>query len=313
MRWPHTISQRPYRMQNSAADAHQTWTIQNLIRWAAAYLKKHHVDSPRLTAELLLSTALGSSRLDLYLNYAKPLEDAELQEFKQLLLRRARREPLAYITGVKEFWSLELRVTPAVLIPRPETECLVEEALAILRRHGQDGSGRVLDLGTGSGAIVIALATGQPQHRYTATDVSPEAIQLAIENARRLDVDNRIDFICADWFDAVAQGEGGQRFDLIVTNPPYIPSGDLQHLAPEIFEHEPHLALDGTEDGLACVRHIIESAPSFLKSGGRLLIEIGHDQSVDVREMAKSAGVYDETDFRKDMAGHRRVAVLAKK
>ena len=311
MRWPHTIRQRPYRMQNSAADAHQSWTIQKLIRWAEGYLKKHGVDSPRLSAELLLSAALGTSRLDLYLNFAKPLEDAELQAFKRLLLRRARREPLAYITGVKEFWSLELKVTPAVLIPRPETECLVEEALSILNEHAQDETWRILDLGTGSGAIVISLTTEQPQHLFTAADLSPDAIRLAAENACRYQVDKRIDFICSDWFNGIKPGGG--LFDLIVTNPPYIKTGDLRQLAPEIFEHEPHLALDGTPDGLASIRRIIESAPPFLKTGGQLLIEIGHDQNNAVQEIVTSAGAYAETRFRKDLAGHDRVAVLIKK
>ena len=311
MRWPHTIRQRPYRMQNSAADAHQTWTIQKLIRWAEGYLKKHGVDSPRLSAELLLSTALGTSRLDLYLNFAKPLEDVELQEFKRLLLRRARREPLAYITGVKEFWSLELKVTPTVLIPRPETECLVEAALSILDEHAKNDIWRILDLGTGSGAIVIALTTEQPQHSFTATDLSADAIRLATENACRHKVDKRIDFICSDWFNEI--NLSGKRFDLIVTNPPYIPTGDLPQLAPEIVNYEPHLALDGTPDGLASIRHIIENAPQFLKAGGRLLMEIGHDQSSAVQKMVTSVGAYAETGFRKDLAGHDRVAVLIKK
>ena len=298
-------------MQSSAADANQSWTIQKLIHWAAAYLKKHEVDSPRLSAELLLSTALGSSRLDLYLNFTKPLVTAELQEFKRLLLRRARREPLAYITGVKEFWSLELKVTPAVLIPRPETECLVEEALSILNEHAQNNSWRILDLGTGSGAIVIALATEKPQHSFSAVDLSPDALRLAAENACRHGVDKQIDFICSDWFDGIHPV--GERFDLIVTNPPYIPTGNLAQLAPEIQEHEPCLALDGTPDGLASVRHIIEGAPPFLKTGGRLLMEIGHDQSGAVKKITASVEAYAKTGFRKDLAGHERVAVLIKK
>jgi len=298
-------------MPTSTADAPSPWTIQKLIGWAAGYLKKHGVDSPRLSAEVLLATALGASRIDLYVNYAKPLEDAELKNFKQLLLRRARREPLAYITGVKEFWSMELRVTPAVLIPRPETECLVEAALAMMAQRLRPGPGRILELGTGSGAVVIALATEQPQHQFTATDVSPAAVQVASENARRHGADSRIDFICADGFEAITPG--GRPFDFIVSNPPYIRSGDLPHLAPEITEHEPHLALDGTESGLAIIHLIIERAPSFLKPGGRLLMEIGYDQGSDVRRIGAAADAYADIALRRDLNGHTRVAVFTKK
>lgn len=298
-------------MPTSTADAGPPWTIQKLIRWAAGYLKKHGADRPRLAAEVLLAAALGASRIDLYVNYAKPLEDAELENFKQLLLRRARREPLAYITGEKEFWSMALRVTPAVLIPRPETECLVEAALAAMGQGPRTGPARILELGTGSGAIVIALAGEQPQHRFTATDVSPAAVRVASDNARRHGVDGRIDFVCADWFEALRTG--GQPFDLILSNPPYIRSADLPRLAPEICEHEPHLALDGSASGLAFIRLLIEQAPTFLQAGGRLLLEIGHDQSDDVRGMGESADAYADIDFRRDLNGHARVAVFTKK
>lgn len=298
-------------MQSSATDPHQRWTVRKLIRWAADYLKQRQIDSPRLTAEILLATALASNRLDLYLNYEKPLVDAELQHFKRLLLRRAGREPLAYITGKKEFWSLELEVSPAVLIPRPETECLVEAALEILDRAAHTEPRRILELGTGSGAIVIALAKERPQHFYTATDRSADAIDQAARNARRHDVAGRICFLCADWYSAFATGI--KRFDLIVSNPPYIPTGELPRLAPEINKHEPCLALDGTEDGLACVRHIVTHAPGLLRRGGGLLLEIGHDQRDRVLELVQANDQYTDTVFRKDLGGHARVAVVAKK
>jgi len=282
-----------------------------LIHWAADYLRQRRIDSPRLTAELLLCQALAASRLDLYLNYQKPLEDAELQRFKALLLRRARREPLAYITGIKEFWSLELRVTPAVLIPRPETECLVEAALVAMDRQAPDGPLRILELGTGSGAVSIALAKERPQHFFAATDRSTAAIAQAADNARRHALAAHIGFVCADWFSAFAPG--AQRFDLIVTNPPYVPSADLQQLEPEIFEHEPRLALDGAADGLTCVRHIVAHAPGYLTPGGRLLVEIGHDQENDVRALIEAGGQYGDTVFHKDLGGHARVVAATKK
>lgn len=298
-------------MPAPTADRPSPWTIRKLIRWAAGYLEKHGADSPRLSAEVLLATVLGTSRIDLYVNYAKPLESTELDKFKQLLLRRARREPLAYITGEKEFWSMALRVTPAVLIPRPETECLVEAALAVMAQPLPTGPGRILEVGTGSGAIVIALASEQSQHRYTATDVSAAAVRVAAENARRHGVDHRIDFICADGFDAIVPG--GRPFDIIVSNPPYIRSGELAHLAPEIYNYEPHLALDGTENGLAVIRRMIEQAPAFLKAGGRLLMEIAHDQDNDVRKLGAAADAYADIAFRRDLNGHMRVVVLTKK
>lgn len=298
-------------MPAPTADRPSPWTIRKLIRWAAGYLEKHGADSPRLSAEVLLATVLGTSRIDLYVNYAKPLESTELDKFKQLLLRRARREPLAYITGEKEFWSMALRVTPAVLIPRPETECLVEAALAVMAQPLPTGPGRILEVGTGSGAIVIALASEQSQHRYTATDVSAAAVRVAAENARRHGVDHRIDFICADGFDAIVPG--GRPFDIIVSNPPYIRSGELAHLAPEIYNYEPHLALDGTENGLAVIRRMIEQAPAFLKAGGRLLMEIAYDQDNDVRKLGAAADAYADIAFRRDLNGHMRVVVLTKK
>lgn len=298
-------------MQRSATDSHQKWTVRKLIRWATDYLKQRGVDSPRLATEVLLAIALESNRLDLYLNYQKPLDDAELQRFKRLLLRRAGREPLAYITGNKEFWSLELNVNPAVLIPRPETEVLVEAALSILDRHSEAGPRRILELGTGSGAIVIALAKERPQHYYTATDRSTAAIVQAAQNAHRHDVAGRISFLCADWYSAFATGPA--RFDLIVSNPPYISTGELSRLAPEIHQYEPLIALDGAEDGLACIRHIVDDAPGFLQAGGGLLIEIGHDQRESVRSLAQTNIDYADTVFHKDLGGHARVAAITKK
>jgi release factor glutamine methyltransferase len=166
-------------------------------------------------------------------------------------------------------------------------------------------------VGTGSGAIVIALASEQSQHRYTATDVSAAAVRVAGENARRHGVEHRIDFICADGFDAIVPG--GLPFDIIVSNPPYIRSGDLAHLAPEIYNYEPHLALDGTENGLAFIRRMIEQAPAFLKTGGRLLMEIAYDQDNDVRNLGAAADAYADIAFRRDLNGHIRVVALTKK
>lgn len=291
--------------------SHPMWTIRKLLSWATGYLQDHRIDSPRLTAEILLCGALKVNRIDLYLDFAKPLSGKELKRFKALLRRRISREPLAYITGKKEFWSLELSVSPAVLIPRPETECLVEVALAFLDRTGSGAGQRVLDLGTGSGAVIIALAAERPQHVYVATDLSAAAVEIARVNAVRHGVASLIGFVCADWFGAFAPPVA--RFDLIIANPPYIPSGTLPELEPEIFAHEPHLALDGAADGLGPLRRITAAAPSFLTAGGCLLLEIGYDQRDAVGRLAQAGGEYAPVRYMRDLGGHDRVAVLEKK
>jgi release factor glutamine methyltransferase len=175
------------------------WTIIKLIRWATSYLESHNIDSPRTTGEILLAHALNLRRIDLYLNYDKPLVHDELQRFKALIKRRIKREPVAYILGVKEFWSLEFQVNRHVLIPRPETECLVEKVLALIAERQVPSSQRILDLGTGSGAIVTALASQQPQQVYFASDKYRPAVEIARSNARRHDCGARIHFFIGDW------------------------------------------------------------------------------------------------------------------
>ena len=182
-------------MQNQPGSSDSPWTIIKIIQWATTYLKSHDIDSPRATGEILLAHALGAERIDLYLNYDQPLIADELKTFKTLIKRRIRREPVAYILGAKEFWSLDLEVTGDVLIPRPETECLVEAALDLIAKESSIQPQRILDLGTGSGAIVIALAAKQPQHVYFASDLCIPAAILAGGNARRHDFSGKIHFL----------------------------------------------------------------------------------------------------------------------
>jgi release factor glutamine methyltransferase len=297
--------------ENLNTAANSQWTIIKLLRWAATYLKTHDIDSPRATGEILLAHALKRERIDLYLNYDQPLVGDELKVFKSLIKRRIRREPVAYILGVKEFWSMDLGVTEDVLIPRPETECLVEAALALLSKHSSSQPRRILDLGTGSGAIVLALASQQPQNAYFASDASVRAIEVAAGNARRHDLDETIQFMVADWLDSINPELSG--FDLIASNPPYIPSQVLKELQPEIHCYEPIAALDGEKDGLACFRKIIGSAYRHLKPGGVLMLEIGHDQQDDVRGLVYGSGHYDDFCCTQDYAGHDRVVWMAKK
>jgi release factor glutamine methyltransferase len=291
-------------------EAEPKWTIIKLLRWAAPYLERRDIDSPRATGEILLAHALQCERIDLYLKYDQPLNGEELQVFKSLIQRRVRREPVAYILGKKEFWSLDFEVTRDVLIPRPETECLMESALEILPGPASSQARRILDLGTGSGAIVIALASQRPLHRYFASDRSIQALRVAQRNARRHALDKKIQFFAADWMTALKPK--ASAFDMIVSNPPYIPSSVIKGLQPEIHDFEPLEALDGDDDGLGCYSKIIGFAHRFLKPGGVLLLEIGHDQQDAVHRIAVDCGHYDHFGSSKDYAGYDRVVWMHK-
>ena len=295
-------------MPNDSTPDRPIWTIIDLLRWTTDYFGTHRFESPRAEAEILLAHVLGKARIDLYLNHDQPLEKNERERFKALIKRRLDGEPVAYITGVREFWSLELTVGPAVLIPRPETECLVEAVLPFLEKGGGNTL-RVLDMGTGSGAIAIALAHEQPVHRYTAMDRSLAALCVARQNARKHGVDDRIDWYCGDWDLPL---KANAVFDLIVSNPPYIPLGDIDGLQKDVRDYEPRLALDGSPDGLACLRSIIGSSHRHLRAGGLLALEMGYDQADSVVDIANRCGVYQSPRIIKDYAGLDRVAVMEK-
>jgi release factor glutamine methyltransferase len=295
-------------MHTPPASNNKIWTIIGLVRWAASYFKGHAIDSPRSTAEILLAHALDCKRIDLYLNYDQPLAADELQRFKVLIQRRINREPVAYIVGTREFWSLELEITPDVLIPRPETECLVEAALKVLTKDTGGPGKRILELGTGSGAITLALACEQPRHVYFASDRFARVAMLARKNAVRHHADGRIYFFVGDWMDCL--NPAVCALDMVVSNPPYIPSAVLGELQPEISRYEPSGALDAGDDGLECLRGIIETAGNYLKPDGVLLLEIGHDQKDAVQQMASRCGPYEESRFLRDYSGHDRVVEL---
>ncbi len=294
-----------------AVSSKTQWTIIKLIRWATSYLKSHDIDSPRVTGEILLAHALKLKRIDLYLNYDQPLVVEELSAFKTLIQRRIRREPVAYILGAKEFWSLDLKITRDVLIPRPETECLVEAALDMLSKIPSLQSQRILDLGTGSGAIILALASQQSHHVYFASDYSKRAVELAGRNAARHGFSGRIHFFVGDWLAPLNPEKSG--FDMILSNPPYIPSQVIGKLQPEIHQFEPLAALNGDLDGLSCFRKIIGSAHYYLKPNGVLLLEIGHEQKDDVHQFVSECGFYDNFNHAKDYGGYDRVVWMRKK
>lgn len=292
--------------ENSAA-----WTVLKILQWTAVYFKQHALDTPRIDAEVLLAHTLGCERIDLYLRHDQPLNEDELARFKLLIKRRLKREPVAYIVGYKEFWSLRFDVTPGVLIPRPDTECLVETALSLLPPEAEKTQLDLVELGTGSGAVVVALAHERPDCRYWATDASWKAAVTARNNADRNCAGTDIRFFMSCWLDAIS----AQRiqFDMVVSNPPYIRSDDIETLAPDIRAFEPIEALDGGPDGMKAIGAIVAQAGRFLKPGGHLLLEIGYDQRPAVQALVNRFDFYDLPVFHKDHGGHDRVVALRKK
>ena len=293
-----------------SATTSSEWTILRILKWADGFLKQRGIESPRSAAEILLACALGTDRVHLYMHHDQPLEKTELARFKGFIQRRLQREPVAYIVGRKGFWSLDLDVTPAVLIPRPETERLVEAALAWLAVRPDDRPARVLDLGTGSGAIVLALASEADRHRFFASDVSPEAVGVARHNAAATGFSERVRFFVGDWLETVRPFP---VFDLIVSNPPYVGTHEWTGLQPEIVRYEPRRALDGDADGLRCYRAIVGEAHRRLRPGGVLMLEIGCGQRRAVVHIAEQSGAYEAYGCLKDYGGHDRVVTMRKK
>ena len=273
------------------------WTVLDLLKWTANYFSGKGIENGRLDAELLLAEILKLNRIGLYLNFDRPVHSDELAAFRSLIERRARREPIAYILGRCEFWSLTFKVGPDVLIPRGDTETLVEAALKVLPPGGM-----LLDIGVGSGAIALAICHERPDAQVEGIDLSPAALAIATENAEALGLATRVSLRQGDLFAL----NGSRQYDVIVSNHPYIAIGEKTTLMPEVRDFEPHLALFAGADGLACYRALIPTAITQLKSSGTLLVEVGAGQATAVAELFAAAG-YVEIFCKRDLAGIERV------
>lgn len=276
----------------------QTWTVLEVVRWTVGRFERQGIPTARLDAELLATRAFGLTRVELYTRFDQPLGEAELADYRGLVQRRVAGEPVAYILGRKEFWSLDLEVDRRVLIPRPDTETLVEQALESLRT--KEGPARVADVGTGSGAVALALKKERPGDEVLGTDVSEDALAVARANADRLGIE--VQFVQGD---LVAPLRSLDRFDLVVSNPPYIATTDIASLAPEV-RCEPHLALDGGADGLDVVRRLAQEARAVLAPGGGLAMEIGAGEAEAALAILGGCG-FVHIGVRRDLASIERV------
>jgi release factor glutamine methyltransferase len=276
------------------------WTIRRVLTWTTQHFEKRGVDAPRLTTEILLAHVLRTGRVRLYVDLDRPLSKDELGAFKALIERRLSGEPTNYLTGTKEFYNRPFKVDSRVLIPRPETELLVE---AVLHAVPKDAPSQVLDVCTGSGCIAISVAAERPQATVLATDLSKDACALARDNAQALGVTDRVRVLEGDLFSPLPPDA---RFRVVVSNPPYIDSGDIAGLSAEV-RREPRLALDGGPDGLVALRRVIQGARRVLEPGGLLALEMGETQGGAVLELLRAAGFADAR-VEKDLERRERMA-----
>jgi release factor glutamine methyltransferase len=287
-------------------------TVFEVLSWTTNYLKEHRIENPRLNAELLLGHGLRLSRERLYMHLQDPVGEKEREVLGELIERRILGEPLQYILGRQEFWSIDFRVDPRVLIPRPETEILVEEARSILLEMGLNRTPFVLEIGTGSGAVAISLAREVRNLFLVAADISKDALLLAKENARGADVLDQMALVNGDLFGPYRLLGRGGPFDMILSNPPYIGRYEIEGLAREVKDYEPTIALDGGEDGLDFYRRIASQGPSYLRKGGWLLLEVGQGQAENVSELIERSGFFSEPKLVPDLSGIARVVKAQK-
>jgi len=294
-------------MSQPSAPQGEQWTILRLLDWTTRFFESKDIDTARLDAELLLAHALECRRIDLYARYDQVPTGEPLAQFREMVRARGQRVPAKYLVGTSEFYSLTFDVGPSVLVPRPETEFLVERALELM---APDADITVADLGTGTGAIAIALATQRPQAHIVATDLSPDALAVAKANAQRHEVTDRVEFREGSWFQAF---EPASAFDVIASNPPYVADHELANAMPEVRDHEPRLALEAGTDGLDALRVLVPGAAAWLVPGGWLIVEIGAGQAKAVTDLAEATGDYDAIAVAPDFQGIDRVVSMQTK
>lgn len=280
--------------------------IRSAWTWGTKLLEQKGLELPRLEAEILLRSVLGWERAVLYARLTDFMEPEQFMLYQQFIFKRAEGVPSQYLTGTQEFMSLPFKVTKDVLIPRPESELLVELGLELLKGK-PEGDHPVLELCTGSGAIILSLLYYLPDLRAVATDLSLPALEIARENARRLGIDKRIRFLSGDLFNPIREGGLNQKFNLVLANPPYIPSGMIDRLQREVSGYEPRLALDGGEDGLLFYRRISGELGEFLNPGGMVALEIGAEQGEAVASLLQDTGLFSKIEVIPDLAGLPRI------
>lgn len=290
---------------SAAARSEPAWTVGRLLTWTTGYLKRSGSNSPRLDAEVMLAFALSWERVKLYTHFELEVDDQARARFRDLVRQRAAGAPVAYLVGRKEFFSLAFEVGPDVLIPRPESEFVVVEFLECTRDHGPV---RAVDVGTGSGCLAVAALHHEPKARFVAIDRCPKALLVASSNALRHGVAERIEFREGDLLEPV---RGDEPYDVILSNPPYIPTDQIEHLDPCVRDHEPRAALDGGPDGLAIVTRLVEQSIPLLKPGGRIILEIGFDQEQAVRKLLARAE-FELAPTIRDLSLHPRVVHAAR-
>ena len=285
----------------------QVWTIQKLLNWITEHFTEKEIDSPRLNAELLLGYVLGMERIELYTQFDKVTGKEQLDKLHDLVKRAGENEPIAYITGRCEFYSLELEISRDCLIPRPETELLVERAIEFLRQRNDRQL--VCDLCTGSGCIAVAIAKNYLKAQIIATDISDSALKVAAKNVEKYKLTERIKLLCGDLFDPIVPQLDEAKFDLIVCNPPYVSTAEYERLDRNVKDYEPAESLVGGVDGLDVYKRIIEKANDFLTANGALMLEIGYRQGPAVRELLERSGYLGEITIERDFHNNDRIAI----
>jgi release factor glutamine methyltransferase len=289
-----------------------TWTIQKLLNWTTEYLAGKGIESPRLSAELLISHTVGLTRIELYTQFDRSVPPGQLDQLRDVVKRAGQNEPIAYLVGRTEFYSLQINVTPDCMVPRPETELLVERAIEFLRTR-RSGTQYVCDLCTGSGCIAVAIAENFSDARIIATDICDAALAVAAGNVKKHQLSDRINLLCGDLFDPVISGLDVTEFDLILSNPPYVSTAEYEKLDKNVKDYEPKKALFAGDHGLDVYCRIIEKAGRFLKPDGALILEIGYAQGQAVKELLENTGEYSEIKIEKDFHNNDRIVKALKK